>query len=131
MILANQSLEMLKRSLTLYSTGLALSHTHQNFDIFLKPRLRSRIMSQTEVGDQMRCDRKARKRQKLSSGFISRLNSTRVATTCVEALPWTSVPVPDDLGDAEGFYGLEELSNVEIVRDEHAGRIEFRVGMLF
>lgn len=89
---------------------------------------RSKIMGPTDK-NQMRRDRKARKRQKLSSNFTGPLNPTRLTTARIESLPWTSVPVPDNLDDAEGFYGLEELSDVEVVRDEHAGKIEFRVGM--
>ncbi|KAL8800548.1 MAG: hypothetical protein Q9182_005103 [Xanthomendoza sp. 2 TL-2023] len=44
----------------------------------------------------------------------------------VDALPWNQVSLPDRLDDAEGFFGLEEISDVEIVKDEKLGRVEYR-----
>jgi ATP-dependent RNA helicase DDX24/MAK5 len=35
-----------------------------------------------------------------------------------DALRWNPVPLPDRLDDAEGFYNLEEIDDVEVVRDE-------------
>ena len=35
-----------------------------------------------------------------------------------DALSWKRVNLPDRLEDAEGFYGLEEIGDVEVVRDE-------------
>lgn len=46
----------------------------------------------------------------------------------INALPWTEVSLPEGLDDAEGFFGLEEISDVEIARDERTGRVEYRVG---
>ena len=46
----------------------------------------------------------------------------------VNALPWSEVSIPDNLDDAEGFFGLEELSDVEIAKDERTGQVEYRVG---
>jgi len=34
----------------------------------------------------------------------------------VDKLPWKTVDVPEMFDDAEGFYGLEEVSGVEVVR---------------
>ena len=50
----------------------------------------------------------APKRQKSNAG-------KRV--TSVNSLSWKSVEVPEMFDDAEGFYGLEEVEGVEIVRD--------------
>ena len=47
----------------------------------------------------------------------------------INDLAWNSVKLPDQLEDAEGFYGLEEIENVAVVREE--GGLEFRVGKLF
>lgn len=33
-----------------------------------------------------------------------------------DKLPWQEVAIPDTLEDTEGFYGLEEIDNVEVVR---------------
>ena len=37
--------------------------------------------------------------------------------TSVDSLAWKTVDVPEMFDDAEGFYGLEEVEGVEIVRD--------------
>jgi ATP-dependent RNA helicase DDX24/MAK5 len=37
--------------------------------------------------------------------------------TGVNSLQWKTVDVPEMFDDAEGFYGLEEVEGVEIVRD--------------
>ncbi|KAL9611704.1 MAG: hypothetical protein Q9167_003666 [Letrouitia subvulpina] len=71
-------------------------------------------------------DRMGKKRQEAASDFLHPLIPTRVAPARIESLPWTSVPVPDSLEDAEGFYGLEEVSDVDVVRDECSGKLEFR-----
>jgi len=36
--------------------------------------------------------------------------------THVDALPWRSVDVPEMFDDAEGFYGLEEVEGVDVIR---------------
>jgi ATP-dependent RNA helicase DDX24/MAK5 len=38
-----------------------------------------------------------------------------------DALSWKTVTLPDRLDDAEGFYLLEEIDDVEVVRDESNG----------
>jgi ATP-dependent RNA helicase DDX24/MAK5 len=35
----------------------------------------------------------------------------------VDALPWAEVEMPEMFDDAEGFYGLEEVEGVEIIRE--------------
>ena len=35
-----------------------------------------------------------------------------------DSLKWKQVALPDRLEDAEGFYGLEEIEDVEVIRDE-------------
>lgn len=42
-----------------------------------------------------------------------------------DALRWKEVTLPDRLDDAEGFYGLEEIDDVELVKDKD-GQITFR-----
>jgi len=41
----------------------------------------------------------------------------------LDALPWNEVEMPDMFEDAEGFYGLEEVEDVEVVRD--GNRVQF------
>ncbi|KAI5287979.1 ATP-dependent RNA helicase [Ascosphaera aggregata] len=44
----------------------------------------------------------------------------------VDELDWQPVTLPDFLDDAEGFYGLEEIGGVEIVRDAEHGEVKFQ-----
>ena len=44
-----------------------------------------------------------------------------------DELQWKEVALPDHLEDAEGFFGLEELDDVEVVRNEGDHRVQFRV----
>lgn len=48
----------------------------------------------------------------------------------VEDLNWKEVALPDRLDDAEGFFGLEEIEGVDIVRPEGSGEIRFKVWLL-
>ena len=78
-----------------------------------------------------------RKRQKLekpdrlsnphtAAGRTKKLAQGKAVT--VDNLAWKEVELPDQLEDAEGFLGLEEIDDVEVFRDN--GVIQFRVGRL-
>jgi ATP-dependent RNA helicase DDX24/MAK5 len=41
----------------------------------------------------------------------------------LDALPWNEVEMPDMFEDAEGFYGLEEVGDVEVVHE--GNRVQF------
>lgn len=45
----------------------------------------------------------------------------------VDDLDWKEVALPDRLEDAEGFFGLEEIDGVDIVRSQGNGEIRFKV----
>lgn len=45
----------------------------------------------------------------------------------IEDLAWTEVPIPDDLDDFEGIYGLEEVDGVEVVRDTNTNTVSYRI----
>jgi ATP-dependent RNA helicase DDX24/MAK5 len=70
---------------------------------------------------------KARKRQRiaLEDGIQE---TAGLGPRSLDALPWNEVALPARLDDAEGFFGLEEVSDVEIVRDPNIGKVEYRVG---
>ncbi|KAL8744523.1 MAG: hypothetical protein Q9190_003241 [Brigantiaea leucoxantha] len=70
----------------------------------------------------------SRKRQKLNSNFKASTPVKKRAVAPFESLPWNSVPLPDTLEDAEGFFGLEEVSDVEVTRDKETGKVNFRIG---
>ncbi|GAD97497.1 conserved hypothetical protein [Paecilomyces variotii No. 5] len=44
----------------------------------------------------------------------------------LDDLDWKEVALPDRLDDAEGFFGLEEIDGVDIVRPEGKGEIKFK-----
>ena len=69
---------------------------------------------------------KSRKRQRFDHEDSDLQNTTQGGKAVSQNLPWNEVPV-DRLDDAEGFFGLEEISDVEVLRDS-AGKIEYRVG---
>ncbi|KAK4506598.1 hypothetical protein PRZ48_000330 [Zasmidium cellare] len=46
--------------------------------------------------------------------------------TNLDALRWKEVSLPDRLEDYEGFFGLEEVENVDVVRDPHSGIISYK-----
>jgi len=66
---------------------------------------------------------KSRKRQ--------RSNQKHDAPTVKDAvdldkLKWNAVDFPQNFEDAEGFFGLEEISDVDVVKDPQAGRVEYK-----
>ncbi|KAF2269669.1 DEAD-domain-containing protein, partial [Lojkania enalia] len=48
----------------------------------------------------------------------------------LDDLHWKEVTMPDRLDDFEGFYGLEEIDDVEVVRDEKTGKVSFETTQL-
>ena len=44
-----------------------------------------------------------------------------------EQLPWKEVPFPERFDDAEGFFGLEEISDVELERDESWRQVKYKL----
>ena len=49
----------------------------------------------------------------------------------LDTLPWQEVAFPESgFEDAEGFFGLEEISDVEVVKDPKLGKVEYRVCQL-
>ena len=63
-------------------------------------------------------------KKKQKKGRSSQSQSKVVA---LNTLPWNEVVFPERFDDAEGFFGLEEISDVEIVRDKKLGKVEYRV----
>ena len=54
------------------------------------------------------------KRQKVEHAKNKTVEKKPVA---VDALPWNEVKLPDMFDDAEGFFGLEEVEGVEIIKE--------------
>jgi len=68
----------------------------------------------------------SKKRQKAEQWVGGETRPGSGATTAIlESLPWHEVPLPDYIGDAEGFFGLEEISDVDVVKS--SGKVEYKV----
>lgn len=67
---------------------------------------------------------KAHKRQKVDD-FPKPLPSKPKRKVRLDELGWKTVSTPDRLEDFEGFYGLEEIEDVAIVKDPNTGAVSF------
>ncbi|KAF5854148.1 hypothetical protein GGP41_006886 [Bipolaris sorokiniana] len=67
---------------------------------------------------------KAHKRQKVDD-FPKPLPTKTKRRVQLNELGWKAVSMPDRLEDTEGFYGLEEIDDVEIVKDPVTGAFHF------
>ncbi|PGH07790.1 ATP-dependent RNA helicase MAK5 [Helicocarpus griseus UAMH5409] len=48
----------------------------------------------------------------------------------IDQLDWSQVALPDRLDDAEGFYGLEEIEGVDVVRPAGNGEVKFKAAKI-
>lgn len=74
---------------------------------------------------------KARKRRKVDDDASStgrgrgqRSNPKR-SNVALEGLSWKGVSMPDRLDDYEGFLGLEEVEDVEVIREASTGKVSY------
>ncbi|KAJ6279136.1 P-loop containing nucleoside triphosphate hydrolase protein [Bipolaris maydis] len=67
---------------------------------------------------------KAHKRQKVDD-FPKPLPTKTKRRVQLNELGWKAVSMPDRFEDTEGFYGLEEIDDVEIVKDPVTGTFHF------
>lgn len=75
---------------------------------------------------------KSRKRHKIKQAQTGTATVTISAKTsrrpvALEDLDWKEVPLPDQLDDAEGFFGLEEVDGVDVVHNPQSGQVEYIV----
>lgn len=59
---------------------------------------------------------RSKKRQKIESAKDASRTAPKRAVP-LDALPWNEIEMPAMFDDAEGFYGLEEVEGVEVVRE--------------
>jgi len=57
---------------------------------------------------------RSKKRQKVEPAKNHTVEKRPVA---LDALPWNEVKLPDMFDDAEGFFGLEEVEGVEVIKE--------------
>lgn len=73
----------------------------------------------------------SRKRPKHGQEVNKRSQKSSTRPVSLESLPWQEVAFPESgFEDAEGFFGLEEISDVEVVKDPELGKVEYRVCQL-
>jgi hypothetical protein len=63
-----------------------------------------------------KASQRSKKRQKIEplKDGAAKVEKRAVA---LDALPWNEVEMPDMFEDAEGFFGLEEVEGVEVIRE--------------
>lgn len=67
---------------------------------------------------------RSKKRQKIEDAKAGASASKDLVKrpVALDALPWNEVEMPDMHDDAEGFFGLEEIEGVEVVREGNTVR---------
>lgn len=76
---------------------------------------------------------KARKKQRLDGQGPKQSSAGSLVTAPpgekvrLESLAWKPVSTPENMDDYEGFFGLEEIDGVDVVKAEHGGAISFVV----
>jgi ATP-dependent RNA helicase DDX24/MAK5 len=48
----------------------------------------------------------------------------------LDELSWHEVDIPDQLDDYEGFFGLEEVENIEVIRHADSGKVTFKTAVV-
>ncbi|KAI9682415.1 MAG: ATP-dependent RNA helicase [Caeruleum heppii] len=81
------------------------------------------------TSDAMNAIRRHKKRQKINHDAPRRSTSHAPAgeSLSLDALEWKEVALPDRFDDAEGFFGLEEIDDVDVVRDAQGGTVEYKL----
>ncbi|KAI1435455.1 DEAD/DEAH box helicase [Xylaria sp. CBS 124048] len=68
----------------------------------------------------------AKKAKRTNTASSAQKSKSRVKRSVgVDSLPWSKATLPDMFNDAEGFFGLEEVEGVEVVRNDR-NIIEFK-----
>jgi len=62
---------------------------------------------------------RSKKRQKIEAVTTPPkvVTDVKKLPVAADALPWNEIEMPDMFDDAEGFFGLEEVEGVEVIRD--------------
>jgi hypothetical protein len=77
-------------------------------------------------------DQKQQKPAKATSTAeqIPKPPTTEPRPVSLDELSWHEVAVPDQLDDYEGFFGLEEVENIEVVRHANSGKVTFKTAVV-
>lgn len=83
------------------------------------------------MGEKRRRDNKgpgAQFKKRKRTGNARNAESSWDGIVGIDDLNWKQVTLPDRIDNVEGFYGLEEIDDVDIVRPEGGGEVQFKVG---
>lgn len=73
----------------------------------------------------------ANKRKKAgNSGNATKQKDSWDGFVGLDDLNWKEVPLPDRIEDAGGFFGLEEIDGIDVVRPEGNGEVRFKVWLI-
>lgn len=89
------------------------------------------MASKRPLRDQARVQGPSKRQKPNPSTKISRPKTTNVdhsKAVSIDELKWSAVTLPDRFEDAEGFFGLEEIEGVEVLRVGGEGGGEGREG---
>lgn len=70
----------------------------------------------------------SKKRQRIEPPKNGTLQKRPVAA---DALPWNEVEMPEMFDDAEGFFGLEEIDGIDVIREGDSIKFVGEFGRLF
>lgn len=82
------------------------------------------------MGEKRRRDHRgpgARPKKRKRTGNARHAESPFDNIVRIDDLNWEKVTLPDRIDNVEGFYGLEEIEGVDIVRAEGGGEVQFKV----
>jgi ATP-dependent RNA helicase DDX24/MAK5 len=85
------------------------------------------IMGQKRGRDSKAQALESKKRKKAAKSGLVSDDDAWDGVIGIDDLNWTEVALPDRLGDATGFLGLEEIDGVDIVRSSGGGEVQFKV----
>ncbi|MCJ1377457.1 ATP-dependent RNA helicase [Xylographa soralifera] len=69
----------------------------------------------------------SKKRRRIESESREQIKPQPSAVVSIDQLKWNEVTLPDRFDDAEGFFGLQEIEDVEVVKDAGSGNIVFKL----
>ena len=94
---------------------------------------RLKTLSLSTMGEKRQREHKgsgAQFKKRKRTGNIHDAESSVDNIVRIDDLNWKKVTLPDRIDNVEGFYGLEEIEGVDVVRPEGGGEVQFKVSQL-
>lgn len=85
------------------------------------------IMGQKRGRDSKPQAAQSKKRQKAGKLVPASDDGSWDGVAGVEDLNWKEVALPDRMEDAGGFFGLEEIDGVDVIKTEGSAGVQFKV----